>query len=259
MNNDKYLLSSVYNTLKILDLLSEHEELGVAEIGRMLNMGKTSVFRMLYTLEKEEYVHKTSNAKYKLGLKFAHYGSIVLERQDYLSVAKPFLQKLRDKYNQTTHLGILDEDNNFNIIFMEKEMSKSFFQMTSRIGSKKPAYCTALGKTLLANILDEDLEKKIKSFTLTKITDSTITDNDKLIGVLKKIREQGYGEDLEESEVGLICYAAPVRDITKNAIAAVSISGPAETMKKNKESMVESVKETADEISKALGYIKNGK
>ncbi|HBM75390.1 MAG TPA: IclR family transcriptional regulator [Clostridiaceae bacterium] len=259
MNNDRYLLSSVYNTLKILDLLSEHEELGVAEISRMLDMGKTSVFRMLYTLEKEEYVHKTSNAKYKLGLKFAHYGSIVLERQDYLSVAKPFLQKLRDKYNQTTHLGILDEDNSFNIIFMEKEMSKSFFQMTSRIGSKKPAYCTALGKTLLANILDEDLEKKIKSFTLTKITDSTITDNDKLIEVLKKIREQGYGEDLEESEVGLICYAAPVRDITKNTIAAVSISGPAETMKKNKKSMVESVKETADEISKALGYIKNGK
>lgn len=254
MDNDRYLLSSVSNSLEVLDLLSKYEELGVAEISKKLDMGKASVFRMLYTLEKGNYVHKTSDAKYKLGLKFAHYGSIVLERQNYLSIAKPFLQKLRDKYNQTTHLGILDEDDNFNIIFMEKELSRSSFQMTSKIGSKKPAYCTALGKTLLASLLDENFEKKIYSCTFTRATDSTITDSTKLIEELKRIKEQEYSEDREESEVGLICYAAPVKDISGKTIAAVSMSGPSEVMRKNKEAMVQSVKETALEISKAMGY-----
>lgn len=255
MGNDRYLLSSVSNTLDILDLLSKHEELGVAEISNELDMGRASIFRMLYTLEKKEYVHKTSNAKYKLGIKFAHYGSIVLERQNYVSIAKPFLQRLRDKHNQTTHLSILDDDDYLNIIVMEKELSKSTIQMTSKIGSKMPAYCTGTGKTLLASRLNEDLEKRLQLCSLKKLTDSTITDNNELIEELKRIQKQGYSVDLEESEIGLICFAAPVRDITGKTVAAVSISGATEVMKKNEDIMVESVKETAEEISKAMGYI----
>ncbi|MCC9296665.1 IclR family transcriptional regulator [Clostridium sp. WLY-B-L2] len=251
MNKDKYLLSSVANTLEILDLLSKYEELGVAEISKKLNMGRASVFRMLYTLEKKEFVHKMSNAKYRLGIKFAHYGSIVLERQGDFFVAKPFLQKLRDKHNQTTHLAILDDD--YNIIFMDKELSKSAIQMTSKIGAKLPSYVTATGKVLLASRLDKDLEK-IKSLNLVKMTDATITDNDKLIEELKKIKVQGYGADLEESEIGLVCYAAPIKDITGKVIAAISISGASTAMVRNKDELVESVKQTAEEISKAMGY-----
>jgi IclR family transcriptional regulator, KDG regulon repressor len=80
MSEDKYLLSSVSNTLDILDLLSKHKELGVSEISRELNIGRASIFRMLYTLDKKEFVLKTPNAKYRLGIKFALYGSIVLKR-----------------------------------------------------------------------------------------------------------------------------------------------------------------------------------
>lgn len=252
-NDDKYLLSSVSNTLDILDLLSKHEELGVAEISNELDMGRASIFRMLYTLEKKDYVHKTSNAKYKLGVKFAHYGSIVLERQNYVSIAKPFLQKLRDLHNKTTHFAILDEDN-FNIIFMEKEMSKSTIQMTSKIGSKMPAYCTGTGKALLASKLDGDFEKIVQTYSLNKLTDSTITDTSKLIEELRIIQKQGYSEDLEESEFGLICFAAPVKDITGKTVGAISMSGAAAVMRSNKKTYVESVKETAFEISKAMGY-----
>lgn len=252
MDNDKYLLSSVYNTLAVLDLLSKHKELGVAEIAKELDMGKASVFRMLYTLEKKEYVYKTTNAKYMLGIKFAHYGTLVLERQSNISSIKPFLQKLRDMHNETTHLAVLDDD--YNIIFMDKEASNSTIQMTSRIGAKMPAYITGTGKVLLADRLNEELEKKIQTFNLAKRTEYTITDKDKLIDELKKIRSQGYGEDLEESEIGLVCYAAPVKDITGKAIAAISISGPAARMKQNKEELINSIRETAVYVSKSMGY-----
>jgi len=253
MDNDKYLLSSVANSLDILDLLSKHEELGVAEISRELNMGKASVFRMLYTLEKKEFVHKTSNAKYKLGIKFAHYGSIVIDRQSQYSVAKPFLEKLRDKHNQTTHLSILDDDDK-KIIFMIKELSTSTIQMTSKVGAKLPSYATGTGKVLLAYRLDEEFEKKLRTFDLKPLTSYTITDSDKLIEVLKKIRNDGYGYDTEESEVGLTCISAPVRNIKGKVIAAISLSGATTVMLQNKEAYIDSVKETAMEISKAMGY-----
>ena len=252
MDNDKYLLSSVYNTLEVVDLLSKGEEMSLAEISKELNMGKASIFRMLYTLEKKGFVYKTSDAKYKLGIKFAHYGSIVLERQNKYSTAKPFLQKLRDKHNETTHLAILDED--YNIIFMDKESSNSTIQMTSKIGAKLPAYCTGTGKVLLASILDEELEKKIQEFKFEKKTECTITDPNEFIEELRKTRIQGYGEDIEECEIGLVCYAAPIKDINGKTVAAISISGPTARMKQNKEVLICSIKEVSEELSKTMGY-----
>ena len=75
MKEDQYLLSSVSNTLDILDLLNDHEELSLAEICKKLHMGKTSAFRMLYTLEAKQFVYKTPDAKYRLGMKFVRFGS----------------------------------------------------------------------------------------------------------------------------------------------------------------------------------------
>lgn len=75
-----YLLSSVNNALKILDLLSVRDNIGVAEISRLLKLDKASVFKMLYTLEHRDYVIKTAGAKYRLGIKFTNYGNLVAER-----------------------------------------------------------------------------------------------------------------------------------------------------------------------------------
>lgn len=257
MGEDKYLLSSVYNTLEILDLLSKHGALGVAEISKELNMGKSSVFKMLYTLEKKEYVQKLPSAKYNLGIKFAHYGSIVLDRQNELSFVKPFLQKLRDKHNETVHLSILDSD--YNIIFIDKESSHASMQMSSRIGAKLPAYCAATGKVLLAGLLDTDKEEDLRTLELERKTEYTITDNNSLIEELRKVKKQKYAVDSEESEIGLVCYAAPIIDINNKTIAAISISGPSGRMRQNNDFLINSIKETAREISKTMGYKQYGR
>jgi len=252
VEKDKYLMSSVYNTLEILDLLSQHSELGVAEISKALGLGKASVFKMLYTLEKKDYVFKTPDAKYRLGIKFAHYGTIVLENLDIISLLKPYLEKLRDKHKETVHLGILDDD--LKVIFIAKESSTSTIQMTSRVGSKMSFYATATGKVLISHKVDEEMEKKIRSYNLVKLTENTIIDHEELIKLLKKIKEQGYGEDLEESEEGLTCYAVPIKDISGKVIAGISMSGPTVRMEKNKERLLLSLKETANEVSSAMGY-----
>ena len=251
---DKYLMSSVYNTLEVLDFLSQNEEIGVAEISKGLGLGKASVFRMLYTLEKKGYVHKTSEAKYKLGMKFAHYGTIVLEKLDLISLIKPYLEKLRDKHNETVHLGILDDD--LKVIFIAKETSTFSIQMNSKIGSRMPFYTTATGKAILTYKLDEGMEKKIRSYNLKKYTENTITNHDKFIEDLEKTNKQGYGEDLEESEIGLTCYAVPVRSINGEVVAGISMSGPTARMEKSKDELIISLKEVATQVSEVIGFKK---
>jgi DNA-binding IclR family transcriptional regulator len=126
--------------------------------------------------------------------------------------------------------------------------------MTSRVGSRMSFYATATGKVLISHNLDEEMEKRIRSYNLVKLTENTITDHDKLIKLLKKVKKQGYGEDLEESEEGLTCYAVPIKDISGKVIAGISMSGPTVRMEKNKERLLLSLKETADEVSSAMGY-----
>jgi DNA-binding IclR family transcriptional regulator len=246
-------MSSVYNSLEILDLLSQHEQLGVSEISKETKIGKASVFRMLYTLEKKGYVHKTTDSKYKLGIKFAHFGSIVLEKQNIFRLIRPFLRQLRDKHKETTHLGILDED--LNVIFMVKEASNTTMQMASKVGYKLPFHATAMGKIMIANKMDDEIIiEKLKNYDYIKYTENTIVDYNNLMDQLTIVKEQGYGVDNEESEYGLVCFAAPIKDLSGQVIAAISISGTYVRMLNNKEELINSIKQTAYEVSTSLGY-----
>jgi DNA-binding transcriptional ArsR family regulator len=94
MTSDTYILKSLQHALQILDLLSKNESMGITEICRILKQSKSSVFRILFTLEAAGYVIKTPEAKYRLSIKFAHYGNAVLERHDILTIARPFLKEL---------------------------------------------------------------------------------------------------------------------------------------------------------------------
>ncbi len=253
MEKDKYLLSSVSNTLDVLDYLSENKEATLSDISKDLNLGKTSVFRMLYTLEKKQFIEKTIDTKYKLGIKFAHYGAKVIDRQNNLTIIRPYLDKLRDEYNETVHLAVLDSD--YNITVIDKAQSNFAIQMTSKIGGKLPGYASSMGKTLLAEMLNDQMKEKIRSFEFEKYTENTFTDPEDFIKELEKILDQGYGEDLEESEMGLVCYSAPIRDYSGEANAAISFSGPKLRMQENKKELVKAIKKAASEISEKLGYI----
>lgn len=254
MKEDQYLLSSVSNTLDILDLLNDHEELSLAEICKKLRMGKTSVFRMLYTLEAKQFVYKTPDAKYRLGMKFVRFGSNISERQDLMVLLRPVLQKLRDENNETSHLAILVDDTE--IVFVGKEIGNTSIRMASQIGVRMPAYCTGTGKVLLAYLPEDRLYAALEKMTFNKLTSATITSQEQLLQSLQTIRANGYGSDMEESEVGLVCYAAPIRNFSGAVIAAISISGPSARMHQNREKLLKALISAAKEASTMLGYEK---
>lgn len=251
MAEDRYLLSSVSQTIKILDLLGEEQILGVAEISQRLKINKTSVFRYLYTLEAGGYVIKTSDAKYMLGHKFVYMGNIVAERQTAFSLARPELVKLRDETGETVHLSILTS--NLTLMFIDKVDSNQTFQMRSRVGYQIPAYCSGSGKVLLAGLLGTERENELKNLKLEKKTARTIVTYEDLIRNLIMVREQGFGEENGEAEEGLSCLAAPIQNLMGEVKAAVSISGSTVRLQENREKYIEKLKETAHVISNILG------
>ena len=128
-------------------------------------------------------------------------------------------------------------------------------QILPRWDSGCPSHIGGLGKSLLAFLPEDELNKIINGRELKKFTRNTITDPDKLKEVLKRVRESGYAIDNEEFEIGLTCVGVPIKDFSNKVVAAISISGP--TLRMNKEMMPHYVKlalEAGKKISNALGF-----
>ncbi len=251
MEKGNYILQSVENALGIMDLLSQHEELGVAEIHKFTGLGRASVFRLLYTLEAGGYVSKSASAKYRLSNKFAHYGNIVIGRYDLVMTARPYLQKLRDLSNQTTHLSVMTGDGKST--FLYKEATNNAIQMLSQIGLSMDASSTASGKSMLAQLDDAELYRLADQYAYEPLTETSIKNKMQLIREIQLIRQRGYAEDLEEHEVGLTCYAAPIYGLNNECVAAISVSGATALMQRDRDQLIEHLLDVARQLSRELG------
>ena len=107
---DKYILQSVANTLDILDLLGKHGELTVPELSTLTGWSRSSIFRMLATLEAKKYVRKTADAKYSLDVKLISLGNAVTGRLEVIQFGHPFLTELTANTGETSHMGVLDRE-----------------------------------------------------------------------------------------------------------------------------------------------------
>ncbi|MDX2445957.1 MAG: IclR family transcriptional regulator, partial [Desulfobacterales bacterium] len=219
-----------------------------------IGINKAAVTRLLYTLEHAGFLEKNqSTGGYSLTVKPFRIGSVYLSQVDLHTIAMPHLTELSVRYKETTHLAVLHENATF---FIHKVESSRSIQIKSLIGSKLPVYCTAIGKVLLAYQDDEFIDQYIQSVELVRYTPTTITDPEALKQHLKEIRSLGYAQDDLEHEPDLKSVAAPVKNHEGKVIAGVSIAGPDYRMQNENlfKSIVTSVVETSEKISRSLGY-----
>jgi DNA-binding IclR family transcriptional regulator len=248
------LIQSIDRALQILESFSnEEKELGVTEIANRLDLHKSTVHGILTTLEYRGYIKKNvKTGKYQLGLKLLELGNLVHDSMDLISLAKPYLQELVNKHQETVHLVVYDRGE---VIYIDKIEGKGAIKIMSRIGKRNPVHCTGVGKCLLAFREDHEIEMILKQ-DLKKYTVNTITDSEKLKEQILEIRKNGYAFDMEEIELGLRCIAAPIRDHRRKVVAAISLSGPSMRMDQERmQNLVTDVKKAADMISRNLGYI----
>jgi DNA-binding IclR family transcriptional regulator len=256
MNNKPYYkINSVEKTIKILELLAEKGEVSVAEAAAKLGMNRSTCHRFLVTLRELGYVVQNRLSHYRLSFRIYELGMKVADRLQVRQIAYPYLQELSSLFNETINLGYWD---NNEIIHLDKIDSTEILRIDPGIGSRVPAYCTGLGKAILAFLPEEDLNNFLKSVPLKDMTPNTITKKEKLVQELERIRKQGFAVDREELSIGLRCVASPVFDYTNYPSYSVSVAGPSSRMTKDKITvMKEEVKRVGRELSKSLGQMQS--
>jgi IclR family KDG regulon transcriptional repressor len=165
--------------------------------------------------------------------------------------ALSLLTALRDQTQETVHLAILDETS---IMYLHNMESAQAIGTRSYIGTRKPAFCTSEGRVLLA-FNDPEITAAVLKEELVQRTPKTTTNPKTLRVMLDEVRRNGYALDDEESEIGMRSVAAPIRDMSGNAIAAVGLAGPIQRLtKKELRRLVPQVITTAAGISARMGY-----
>jgi DNA-binding IclR family transcriptional regulator len=224
----RYTVDAAAKALELLSVFSFREpRLSLADLAARTGIPRATAFRLLSTLEQSGFLAKDHGA-YQLGIKCFVLGNIVAGGLDLRETAHPHLVALRDTTRETTQIAILDH---WQVVYLERVLSPypTGF-MRTRAGAILPAYCTGLGKTLLAYSPEVDVEAWAARQKFPALTPHTITSAKRLLKELRVIRERGYGIDDEEREKGMRCLAAPVRNHNGDVVAAVSVAGPIDRM-----------------------------
>jgi IclR family acetate operon transcriptional repressor len=220
-------VESVDRALRVLEALAEHGG-GIAldKLAKSTGIPKSSLHRTLATLRRRGFATQQPDGRYLLGVELLRLAFSFHERLDVRAVAHPLLERLRDEVNETVHLGILDGRD---VVYLDKLECSHSIRLTSMVGGRNPAHCTAVGKALLAFTYPTDREIRgwaRRHKPLERRTPSTITTETALAREMGRIRRDGYAQDLEESEPGVHCVAAPLFLGHPVPRAAVSVSAP---------------------------------
>ena len=251
-------VQSLDRAFDILEILShEKDGLALTEIGRRLGLHKSTVYRLLATLSHRGYVEKVSDTGgYKLGLEFIGLSSLYLNSLDLKVEANPYLMRLSQETGKTVFLAILQGRE---VVYIDKAETFSSLRKYSIIGQRNPVYCTSLGKALLMTMEDGAIRELLSDETFEKLTPATADNVDTLLQRVADGRARGWMLDDREIEDDVRCVAAPVRDYTGKAIAAISVSWDIHVQADTDiEATARRVMATAVAVSRRMGY-RNGK
>jgi DNA-binding IclR family transcriptional regulator len=246
-------VQSVDKALLILKLLADKgREMKLTEISDELDINKSTLHGIISTLKYHGYVDQDGKTqKYRLGLYLIELGEIAARSLDIINITSPIIEQVSQKLSETVHIASLD---NFEVIYVNKRESNQSMRIFTSIGSRNPAYCTGVGKAILA-FMDEDKINDLIPEKLEKLTPNTITDRQEFIKALKKVKEIGYAYDKEEFSAGLTCVAFPIFDSNGDPKYSISVSGP--TVRMTEEKIGEAIKilkKASIEISRNIGY-----
>jgi DNA-binding IclR family transcriptional regulator len=248
--------------LRILDTLSDGiGGLGITELSGVLKAPKSTVHRLIATLEAAGYVaFDPQTARYSLGGRAARMGEQLNHQSPLLTLGGPMLEELTRECHEASHLAILQGTE---VVYISHEESKEPVRISFGMGQRAPAHCTALGKVFLAGLSESEILMLYRNKKrLEKLTPQTISTLEKLLSEIAAVRREGIAYDNEEWTRGLRCMAAPIRDFSSKVVAAMSLSMFKHKMTAARRALFKAalVRVTA-EVSEKLGYLpvaKNG-
>jgi IclR family transcriptional regulator, KDG regulon repressor len=251
-------VNSVVKAIRILDRLRRVGPLTFSEVQRALDLPKSTVHKILATLEQEDFVRRDrETGRYSLGVKLIELGSGARAQLEFRKIALPLMQELSEAIDCTVHLSVLSHRDVLPVEAFESG-SKTWppYLFHGGVGIPAPLHATAAGKAILAYLDDNAaLDDALGSAPLTRHTPHTIVERTKLRGELARIRKQGYAVSRGEHVELVWGVAAPIHDHDGTVIASLSALGIAARLTPERIPRIASgVVATAAEISRLIGY-----
>jgi DNA-binding IclR family transcriptional regulator len=251
---DKNYIEVMGKIFTVLEYLVQrgNTQKGVAfvEVASAVPFARTTVHRILYSLEKLGYIEKDEiKAHYQLAAKFHDLTGPAIQFRRLQSLAKSVMQNLLLRFGETINLGVLEDGQ---VTYIDVLQSSSSLRIAAVPGERNPVHCTSLGKAMLAFLPENEVRAILEQYPLVKKTPRTITQKKHLLVHLASVRERAVALDLEENLTGVICVAAPIFDKTGRVIAGISLSGPASRMEPKLTEVQEEIRSSAKTLSRML-------
>jgi len=232
--------------------------LGVSDLGREVGRGRSTTHRYVATLTALGYLQQDSTTrKYRLGPRVLDLGFSAINSMEVREVAAPHLRRLSDDTGFTVNMAILD---GIDVVYVERCRSTLAGQreidLNLHVGSRLPAYCTSLGKVLLAFLPAEELEDALALIAFDRRGPNTIVSTDELLVELERVREAGFAINNEELAYGLRSIAAPVLSREGHAVAAINLAVHSSmvSVEDLAANLSERLRAAAADVSAHLGY-----
>lgn len=217
-------VQSVERAIQILELLREEPSLSMSEISRRLEVHRSTVFRVLGTLEAHDLVEQESaRGSYRLGFGILRLASAVTDQIDFSRDAQGSCDALAERLNETVNAAILDEG--YAVTITQAQGDQMVGVTRQYVGQRGPLHATSTGKMLLAHAREEEFDRLI-SRGLESFTGMTMTDPDVLATELETVRRRGWASAVAEWERGINALAVPVRGSDGEVVAALSTTAP---------------------------------
>jgi IclR family transcriptional regulator, pca regulon regulatory protein len=223
----------------------------LSEVAARSGLTRAGARRILLTLQALGYV--ASDGKlYALTPRILDLGFAYLSSMPIWNLAEPVMQALTDEVRESCSAAVLDGTD---IVYVLRVPTRKIMSIGLGVGSRLPAYCTSMGRVLLAGLPDEEVQRLLRASALKAHTRSTVTDVEALLAKVRQVRKQGWSLVNQELEEGLVSLAAPIVNRAGETIAALNISGQANRTppRQMQEAMLEPLLRAAREISGLLG------
>ena len=246
----KSSIQVIERMMSLLDALARHPApVNLKQLATETSLHPSTAHRILGVMVENRLVDRIEPGTYRLGIRLLELGNLVKSRISVRQEALPYMQNLHQELGETVNLIVRHDDE---VVYIERTAPpSSMMRVVQIIGARAPLHITAVGKIFLAQEGDGTCQEYAKRTGLPRFTDNTLTDSASLARELERIRAQGYAFDNEEAEKGVSCIGAGIYNDEGRLVAGLSVSAPSDRLKRD---WAQNVRQTADKISRAIGY-----
>jgi DNA-binding IclR family transcriptional regulator len=246
----KSSIQVIERMMSLLDALSRRATpVNLKQLATETSLHPSTAHRILGVMVDSRLVDRIEPGTYRLGIRLLELGNLVKSRISVRQEALPYMQNLHQTLGETVNLSVRHDDE---VVYIERTApGSSMMRVVQIIGARAPLHITAVGKVFLAQEAAGHCLAYAKRTGLPRYTDNTLTEAERLAKELERVRSQGYAFDNEEAEKGVSCIGAGIYNDEGRIVAGLSVSAPSDRLQKD---WAQSVLQTADQISRAMGY-----